>query len=224
MKSQQWEALDLSLDGSKQDRSIFQNASKRLLDVTVATLGLIGLLPLVMLCALLVRIQSSGPIIYRAKRVGRGGRIFAMYKFRTMVENAESLGPGLTIYRDSRITKLGRFLRRTKWDEIPQFLNVIKGDMSIIGPRPEIPEYVKYYNENQKRVLQVRPGITGPVQVTNYDEEKKLKDQTDPERYYITQLMPRKLEIDLGYIEKQSIVSDLLLLVKTFFMIVFIRK
>ena len=224
MKSQQWEALDLSLDGSKQDRSIFQNASKRLLDVTVATLGLIGLLPLVMLCALLVHIQSSGSIIYRAKRVGRGGRIFAMYKFRTMVENAESLGPGLTIYRDSRITKLGRFLRRTKWDEIPQFLNVIKGDMSIIGPRPEIPEYVKYYNENQKRVLQVRPGITGPVQVTNYDEEKKLKDQTDPERYYITQLMPRKLEIDLGYIEKQSIVSDLLLLVKTFFMIVFIRK
>ena len=224
MKSQQWEALDVSLDDSKQDRSIFQNASKRLLDVTVATLGLIGLLPLVMLCALLVRIQSSGPIIYRAKRVGRGGRIFEMYKFRTMVANAESLGPGLTIYGDSRITKLGRFLRRTKWDEIPQFLNVIKGDMSIIGPRPEIPEYVKYYSENQKQVLQVRPGITGPVQVTNYDEEKKLKDQTDPERYYITQLMPRKLEIDLSYIEKQSIVSDLLLLIKTFFMIVFIRK
>ena len=224
MKSQQWEALDLSFDSSKLNRSIFHNASKRLLDVTFATLGLIGLLPVVMLCTLLARIQSSGPIIYRAKRVGRGGRIFEMYKFRTMVANAESLGPALTIYGDSRITKLGRFLRRTKWDEIPQFLNVIKGDMSIIGPRPEAPEYVEYYSANQKQVLLVRPGITGPVQVTNHDEEKKLKDQTNPEEYYITQLMPRKLEIDLRYIEKQSIVSDLFLLVKTFFMIFFIRK
>lgn len=224
MKSQQWEALDLSLDGSKLDRSIFQNASKRLLDVTLATLGLICLLPLVVLCALLARVQSPGPVIYRAKRIGRGGRIFEMYKFRTMVANAESLGAGLTIYGDSRITKLGRFLRWTKWDEIPQFLNVIKGDMSIIGPRPEAPEYVKYYTENQKQVLQVRPGITGPAQVANHDEEKKLKDQTNPEQYYITQLMPRKLEIDLTYIEKQSVASDLLWLVKTFFVIVFSRR
>ncbi|MDE0042752.1 MAG: sugar transferase [Candidatus Poribacteria bacterium] len=224
MKSQQWEVLDLSLDSSKLDRSILQNASKRFLDVTCAAIGLIGLLPLVMLCALLARLQSPGPIIYRAKRVGRGGRIFKMYKFRTMVANAESLGAGLTVYGDSRITKLGRFLRWTKWDEIPQFLNVIKGDMSIIGPRPEAPEYVKYYTENQKQVLQVRPGITGPAQVANHDEEKKLKDQTNPEQYYIAQLMPRKLKIDLTYIEKQSVASDLLWLVKTFFVIVFSRR
>ena len=115
MKSQQWEALDLSLDGSKPDRSTFQNVSKRLLDVTFATLGLICLLPVTTLCALLARIQSPGPIIYRAKRVGRGGRIFEMYKFRTMVADAESLGAGLTIYGDLRITKLGRFLR---WTEV----------------------------------------------------------------------------------------------------------
>ena len=224
MKSQQWEALDLSLDDSKLDRSIIQNVSRRLLDLTFATLSLIGLLPLVMLCALLVRIQSPGPIIYRAKRVGRGGRIFEMYKFRTMVANAESLGTGLTIYGDSRITKLGRFLRWTKWDEIPQFLNVIKGDMSIIGPRPEAPEYVEYYTKNQKQVLQVRPGITGPAQIANRDEEEKLKGHADPEQYYITQLMPRKLEIDLNYIEKHGVASDLLWLVKTFFVIVFFRK
>ena len=224
MKSQQWEALDLSLDDSKLDRSIIQNVSRRLLDLTFATLSLIGLLPLVMLCALLVRIQSPGPIIYRAKRVGRGGRIFEMYKFRTMVANAGSLGTGLTIYGDSRITKLGRFLRWTKWDEIPQFLNVIKGDMSIIGPRPEAPEYVEYYTKNQKQVLQVRPGITGPAQIANRDEEEKLKGHADPEQYYITQLMPRKLEIDLNYIEKQGVASDLLWLVKTFFVIVFFRK
>ena len=224
MKSQQWEALDLSLDDSKLDRSIIQNVSRRLLDLTFATLSLIGLLPLVMLCALLARIQSPGPIIYRAKRVGRGGRIFEMYKFRTMVANAESLGTGLTIYGDSRITKLGRFLRWTKWDEIPQFLNVIKGDMSIIGPRPEAPEYVEYYTKNQKQVLQVRPGITGPAQIANRDEEEKLKGHADPEQYYITRLMPRKLEIDLNYIEKQGVASDLLWLVKTFFVIVFFRK
>ena len=223
MKSQRWEALDLSVDGDKLDRSVFQNASKRLLDVTCATLGLIGLFPLVMLSALLARIQSPGPIIYRAKRIGRGGRIFEMYKFRTMVANAESLGSGLTVYGDSRITKLGQFLRWAKWDEIPQFLNVIKGDMSIIGPRPEAPEYVKYYTENQKLVLQVRPGITGPAQVANRDEEKKLKGQSDPEQYYVTRLMPRKLKIDLDYIEKQSVATDLLWLFKTFLVIVISR-
>lgn len=224
MKSQRWEALDLSVDGDKLDRSVFQNASKRLLDVICATLGLIGLLPLVMLSALLARIQSPGPVIYRAKRIGRGGRIFEMYKFRTMVANAESLGSGLTVYGDSRITKLGQFLRWAKWDEIPQFLNVIKGDMSIIGPRPEAPEYVKYYTENQKLVLQVRPGITGPAQVANRDEEKKLKGQSDPEQYYVTRLMPRKLKIDLDYIEKQSVATDLLWLFKTFLVIVISRR
>lgn len=224
MKSQRWEALDLSVDGDKLDRSVLQNASKRLLDVTCATLGLIGLFPLVMLSALLARIQSPGPIIYRAKRIGRGGRIFEMYKFRTMVANAESLGSGLTVYGDSRITKLGQFLRWAKWDEIPQFLNVIKGDMSIIGPRPEAPEYVKYYTENQKLVLQVRPGITGPAQVANRDEEKKLKGQSDPEQYYVTRLMPRKLKIDLDYIEKQSVATDLLWLFKTFLVIVISRR
>ena len=130
----------------------------------------------------------------------------------------------MTVYGDSRITKLGQFLRWTKWDEIPQFLNVIKGDMSVIGPRPEAPEYVKYYSENQKQVLQVRPGITGPAQVANRDEEKKLKGQSDPEQYYITQLMPRKLKTDLDYIEKQSVATDLLWLIKTFFVIVISRR
>ena len=224
MKSQQWEVLDLSLDGSKPDRSIFQNVSKRSLDIIFATLGLICLLPLAMPCALLARIQSPGPIIYKAKRVGRGGRIFEMYKFRTMVADAESIGAGLTIYGDSRITRIGRFLRWTKWDEIPQFLNVIKGDMSVIGPRPEAPEYVEYYTERQKQVLKVRPGITGPAQIANRDEEKKLKGKADPEKYYITELMPKKLEIDLDYIEKQNVVSDLLWLIKTPFVIVFFHR
>ena len=224
MKSQQWEVPDLSVDGSKPDRSIFQNVSKRLLDIILATVGSICLLPLAILCASLARIQSPGPIIYKAKRVGRGGQIFEMYKFRTMVAHAESLGAGLTIYGDSRITKIGRFLRWTKWDELPQFLNVIKGDMSVIGPRPEAPEYVEYYTERQKQALAVRPGITGPAQIANRDEEKKLMDKVDPEQYYITELMPKKLEMDLEYIEKQNVFTDLLWLVKTPFVIVFSRR
>ena len=225
MKNLQWEALDISVrNGSKVGHHIDRNVSKRVLDLIFVILGLILLLPLLILCALLARVQSPGPIFFKAKRVGHGGQIFEMYKFRTMVVDAGSVGASLTTYGDSRITKLGRFLRWTKWDELPQLLNVIKGDMSIIGPRPEAPAYVQYYTEDQKQVLQVRPGITGPAQIANRDEEEKLKGQVDPEQHYITELMPGKLEIDLHYIETQSVASDLFWLVKTFLVILFVRK
>ena len=138
-----------------------------------------------------------------------------MYKFRTMVVNAESTGTSLTTYKDPRITQIGDFLRRTKLDELPQLFNVLKGDMSIIGPRPEAPVYVKYYTEEQRRVLSVRPGITGSAQLENRNEELKLKGQSDPEEYYITQLLPEKLKIDLNYIENRSFVLDLKLIFKT---------
>jgi lipopolysaccharide/colanic/teichoic acid biosynthesis glycosyltransferase len=141
-----------------------------------------------------------------------------------MVVNADAVGLSLTTYRDSRITMVGRFLRWTKLDEIPQLLNVIRGDMSIVGPRPEAPAYVQYYTERQKQVLRVRPGMTGPAQVVNRNEEEKLKEQLHPEHYYITQLMPKKLEIDLQYLESQSIISDLLWMIKTFFVIIFFPK
>ena len=224
MKSQQWENPDVITDLHNCSFRGSRNVLKRMLDLLCAAFGLILLSPLFTLCALLARLQSPGPAIYRAKRVGRGGRIFEMYKFRTMIMDGELVGKSLTTYEDVRITKLGHFLRWTKCDEIPQFLNVIKGDMSIVGPRPESPVYVQYYTDDQKQVLGVRPGITGPAQLANRDEEEKLKGQADPEHYYITELMPRKLEIDLRYIETRSVLVDLVWLVKSVVVILPIRK
>ena len=189
--------------------------AKRAFDISCALIGLIILLPIFLICIILAKFQSPGPVFYRAQRIGRSGRIFLMYKFRTMVINAESTGTSLTTYKDPRITKIGNFLRRTKLDELPQLLNVLKSDMSIIGPRPEAPVYVKYYTEEQRRVLSVRPGITGSAQLENRNEELKLKGQSDPEEYYINQLLPEKLKIDLNYIENRSFILDLKVIFKT---------
>jgi len=194
---------------------ILYPAAKHAFDISGALISLIILSPVFLVCTILAKFQSPGPVFYRAKRVGRCGRIFSMYKFRTMFANAESMGSSLTTYKDPRITKIGDFLRRTKLDELPQLLNVLKGDMSIIGPRPEAPAYVKYYNDEQRRVLSVRPGITGPSQLENRNEELKLKGQSNPERYYITKLLPEKLNIDLNYIENQNFILDLQVIFKT---------
>ena len=159
-------------------------------------------------------------MFYKAKRVGKGGTLFKMYKFRTMVVNADNIGGSLTTYRDTRITRIGRFLRWTKLDELPNLINVIKGEMSLTGPRPEAPVYVKHYTETQRQVLQVRPGMTGPSQLANRDEEEKLEGQPDAEHYYITELMPKKLDLDLHYVATQSIVSDIGWLLKTLWVII----
>ncbi|MBM3702948.1 MAG: sugar transferase [Actinobacteria bacterium] len=199
---------------------ILYSIAKRAFDISCALIGLIILSPIFLICIILAKFQSPGPAFYRAKRVGRYGSLFLMYKFRTMVVNAASMGSSLTTYKDPRITKIGNFLRHTKLDELPQLLNVLKGDMSIIGPRPEAPIYVKYYTEEQQRVLSVRPGIAGPAQLENRDEELKLKGQSDPEQYYITQLLPEKLNIDLNYIENRSFLLDLKVIFKTIWAVI----
>ncbi|MCE2413863.1 sugar transferase [Candidatus Poribacteria bacterium] len=195
--------------------------AKRTFDVLFATIGFLFLSPLFFLGSLLAKFQSKGPVFYKAKRVGRGETIFEMYKFRTMVVNADAIGGSLTTYRDERITPIGRFLRWTKLDELPNLINVIKGEMSLIGPRPEAPDYVKHYTQTQKQVLQVKPGMTGPSQLANRDEEEKLKGQLDAEHYYITELMPKKLALDLHYIATQSIAADIGWLLKTFWVVIF---
>jgi lipopolysaccharide/colanic/teichoic acid biosynthesis glycosyltransferase len=194
---------------------ILYPTAKRAFDISGALIGLIILCPIFLIGTILAKFQSPGPVFYRAKRIGRYGKMFLMYKFRTMVANAESMGSSLTTYEDSRITKIGNFLRRTKLDELPQLINVLKGDMSIIGPRPEAPLYVKYYTAEQRRVLSVKPGITGPAQLENRNEELKLKGQSNPEQYYITQLLPEKLNIDLNYSENRSFIFDLKIVFKT---------
>ena len=193
---------------------------KRTFDLGFAMIALLLLSPLFFLASLLAKLQSKGPVFYKAKRVGKHETLFEMYKFRTMVLNADTLGGSLTTYRDTRITPIGRFLRWTKLDELPNLINVIKGEMSLIGPRPEAPNYVKYYTEIQKQVLQVKPGMTGPSQLANRDEEEKLKGQKDAEHYYITELMPKKLALDLHYVATQSIASDIGWLLKTFWVVI----
>ena len=195
-------------------------SGKRTFDLVFATLALLLLSPLFFLGSLLAKLQSKGPVFYKAKRVGKDEAVFEMYKFRTMVVNADTLGGSLTTYRDTRITSIGRFLRWTKLDELPNLINVIKGEMSLIGPRPEAPDYVKHYTEVQKQVLQVKPGMTGPSQLANRDEEEKLKGQQDAEHYYITELMPKKLALDLHYVATQSLASDIGWLLKTVWVVI----
>ena len=195
-------------------------SGKRIFDLVLAIIALLLLSPLFFLGSLLAKLQSKGPVFYKAKRVGKDEAVFEMYKFRTMVVNADTLGGSLTTYRDTRITSIGRFLRWTKLDELPNLINVIKGEMSLIGPRPEAPDYVKHYTEVQKQVLQVKPGMTGPSQLANRDEEEKLKGQRDAEHYYITELMPKKLALDLHYVATQSIASDIGWLLKTIWVVI----
>ncbi len=219
-KSQASHAVRLTGGTSKKRH----NYLKRLFDLLFATVALVLLSPLFLIGSVLAKLQSTGPVFYKGKRVGKNEIIFEMYKFRTMVVNADKIGGDLTTYQDSRITTLGQFLRWTKLDELPNLINVMKGEMSLIGPRPEAPAYVRYYTEIQKQVLQVRPGMTGPSQLANRHEEQKLKAQCNPEHYYITELMPKKLALDLHYVATQSFATDLGWLFKTVWVVIFYAK
>ncbi len=188
--------------------------AKRALDLLVSSLALLLLSPLLLVLALWVKLDSTGPVLYRGKRVGKDGQPFLMYKFRTMVEGAERRGPAVTYRDDPRITRAGRFLRRTKLDELPQLLNVVKGEMSLVGPRPEDPSYVALYTQEQRQVLSVKPGITGSTQLEYRDEASMLQgDSVDEE--YVTRLMPEKLKLDLEYVRTRSLLLDLKILWRT---------
>jgi len=188
--------------------------AKRTFDVIVSGVAIIALSPLLLVIALLVRFTSRGPVLYRATRSGRNGALFKLYKFRSMVANADKLGPGITAAGDRRITRVGRILRRTKLDELPQLFNVLRGDMSIVGPRPEDPRYVALYTAEQRRVLQFRPGITSLASIRYRNEAEALKTQ-DWETVYIQQVMPEKLAIDLEYASRATLRLDLLIIART---------
>jgi len=187
---------------------------KRLFDFVAALIGLIVLSPLFLITSLLIKLISPGPVFHRGERAGLNGKSFRLYKFRTMILNAATLGPGITARNDPRVTAVGRFLRSTKVDELPQLINVLKGDMSLVGPRPEDPRYVAEYTAEQRRVLTVRPGITSPASLVYRDEEKLLSD-SDWEKEYRAKILPTKLAIDLAYISNRTILSDLFVIVRT---------
>ena len=184
----------------------------RLLDVIASAAGLLILSPLFAAVALAVKLSSPGPVFHRGRRVGRGGIPFDVYKFRSM--RVGEAGPSLTRAGDPRITAVGRFLRRTKLDELPQLLNVLIGEMSVVGPRPEEPSYVALYDAEQRRILSVRPGITSPASLLYRSEEEQLVGD-EFERLYIERIMPRKLQIDLEYIDRRTWRSDLGVLART---------
>lgn len=188
--------------------------TRRALDVTVAVLGLALLWPVLVVVAIAVAWSSPGPVLHRAQRVGRGGQPFTLFKFRTMVRDAAASGPGVTAGGDARITKVGRVLRRTKLDELPQLVNVLLGDMSLVGPRPEDERYVQFYTPEQRRILDVRPGITSPASITYRDEEAVLRGADDLEAAY-RELMAEKIRIDLDYLQRRSVRSDLGVLWRT---------
>ena len=187
---------------------------KRLLDVCGSLLGLIVALPLLVVVAVAVKLDSPGPVLFRQLRVGRGGRQFRLYKFRSMSVGADSGAP-ITSGGDRRITRVGRIIRLSRVDELPQLINVLKGDMSLVGPRPEAPVIVQQYSEEQREVLHVRPGITGPTQLVSLDEAERLPKDGDSTDYYVRHLLPRKLEMDLQYVRTRTFAEDLRLLLRT---------
>lgn len=189
--------------------------AKRFLDIIVATVGLALMAPVLILIAFMVKLSSRGPVFYRGTRVGLEGKLFAMLKFRTMVVNAESLGGSATAADDPRLTTWGKFLRRYKLDELPQFLNVLAGDMSLVGPRPEVRKYVDLYSPEEKAILTVRPGITDWASIWNSNEAAVLEGSRDPEKTYEELIRPTKLALQLLYVRKHSFLIDLKILFHT---------
>lgn len=190
-------------------------ALKRLIDVAGSALGIVLLSPVFAGIAVLIKLDSPGPVFFRQVRVGRGGVSFRIWKFRSMRTDAESAGPGITVGGDPRVTRIGRFLRAKKLDELPQLFNVLRGEMSLVGPRPEIPFYVDLYDAAQRPVLDVRPGITDPASLRYRDEEVTLAAADDPQAYYRDVIMREKIDINLAYRREATVFSDLALVLKT---------
>ncbi|MFZ1595653.1 MAG: sugar transferase [Anaerolineae bacterium] len=184
------------------------------MSVVAAAVGLMLLSPLFCWIALWIKLTSPGPVFYRAVRVGQDGRPFRLYKFRSMIAGTDRQGPGITATGDPRITRVGRFLRRAKLDELPQLLNVLKGEMSLVGPRPEDPRYVALYTPEQRRVLAVRPGITSAASLAFRHEEQLLAGE-DWETHYRARVLPDKLALDLAYLARRTLLSDLALILRT---------
>lgn len=195
--------------------TFYSRGAKRIFDIVAAMFGLAATSPLLLFCAIAVRIGSSGPIFFLQRRVGQRGKPFNIIKFRTMVHRAEQRGLRITAEGDPRVTAAGKWLRKLKLDELPQLLNVLKGDMSFVGPRGEVPEYVAGYDAEQLKVLEVKPGITGPASLAYIDEASILARQSDKEGFYVHTLLPRKLMLDLAYCRRITFRDDLKLILAT---------
>lgn len=197
---------------------------KRLFDIVCSITGIVLLSPLYAALAVWIKVESKGPVFYKQKRVGKNGKEFFLYKFRSMRIGSDKLGLLTIGGKDPRITRAGNFIRKFKLDEFPQLINVLIGNMSIVGPRPEVAKYVSLYNKEQLKVLDVKPGITDWASIKFRNENELLAKADKPEEFYISEVMPAKLEISLQYIKKNNLIIDLKIIWMTFLKIVHSRK
>jgi lipopolysaccharide/colanic/teichoic acid biosynthesis glycosyltransferase len=188
---------------------------KRGFDILIAATGLVALLPILIGVAVLIKCDSQGPVLFKQKRVGKGFRVFLIYKFRTMKENSELTGSPITIGEDPRITRVGRFLRQAKIDELPQLINVLKGEMSLVGPRPELPRFVELFRHDYAEILTVRPGITDLASLKYRDEAALLEKAQSAEEEYVTRVLPDKISLARVYVQHASFFFDLSLIART---------
>jgi lipopolysaccharide/colanic/teichoic acid biosynthesis glycosyltransferase len=191
---------------------------KRVFDIVAVCLGLPLVAPLMFIIGVVVKITSKGPVFFLQERVGRQEKRFLLYKFRTMVDGAEAMGTSVTTSTDPRITAVGKRMRRMKLDELPQLLNVLKGDMSLVGPRPDVPEIVKNYTAAMRRIFAILPGITSVATLHLRDEERLLAHFSDPDRFYQEVLVPLKVELAMAHVDQQSLAFDLKVLCMTVWM------
>jgi len=189
---------------------------KRIFDLTFSFLGLIISFPIFIIVPILIKLDSKGPVFFRQARVGKNFMQFKICKFRTMRHDPEEKGPVITVGGDHRVTRIGRFLRQYKVDELPQLFNVLKGEMSFVGPRPEVKEYVQLFEKDYKKLLRIRPGITDPASIKYSDEESILSLSENWEEEYKKKILPEKINLSLGYVENHNLATDVKLILKTF--------
>jgi lipopolysaccharide/colanic/teichoic acid biosynthesis glycosyltransferase len=201
--------------------NFYTKYGKRIFDFIASLIGLILLSPFLVIIGILVKLSDKGPIFYRSKRVGQNFKSFYLLKFRTMVVNAEKLGPSVTKGGDQRITKIGKFLRKTKLDELPQLWNVIKGEMSIVGPRPEVEKYISFYKDDYKEILKIKPGITDYAAIKFRNEEEILAEFKDVEKAYIENVLPEKIKLYKTYLNEIGFLADLKIIFKTLWGVTF---
>ncbi len=199
----------------KNNLKVLYPAVKRLSDILISIIGLIILSPLFLIIGFLVIISSPGPVFFMQERVGKNWKPFRIIKFRTMVEGAPKLGPGISSCNDPRITALGGVLRKFKLDEIPQLINVLKGDMSIVGPRPEVPKYANYYNKEYSIILKIKPGISDYASIAYKNEASLIPLICDCEKFYLTEIMPKKIDLYNRYLNEIGFLTDLKIIFAT---------
>jgi len=192
-------------------------------DIIFSLAGLLILSPFLLSIAILIKLDSRGSVFYRGIRVGKSGKLFKIYKFRTMVMNAEEIGGPSTADDDARITRVGKIIRKYKIDELPQLINILEGDMSFVGPRPEVPFYVNMFTEEERAILSIRPGITDWASLWNPDEGAILAGSLDPEKTYVEKIRPEKIKLQLKYVRERSLWTDLEIIFLTLLKIVRLR-